>query len=158
MHDGRAEATDEPDADAGVGNQLLVVHVLDDREARTGSEAKDRGVDQEPDPVALDEADDDERLGELLDHGRHVARVVHAVESGNVQEAGVHAVTDDRRDDAAGDDGDYEAQRDKLVTVEIEKRGQEAQHGREPDQQVEGDLDNHLHDLERDHPLGAHLV
>ena len=38
-------------ADAGVGNQVLVVEVLDDREARADGEAEDRRVDQEPDPV-----------------------------------------------------------------------------------------------------------
>ena len=67
VHDRRAEAAHDPGADAGIGNQLLVVDVLDNREAGADGEAEDRRVDEEADPMRADQRNDDEPLAELLD-------------------------------------------------------------------------------------------
>ena len=122
------------------GDQVLIVEVFDDREARSRGEAQDRGVDQEADAMGANEHHDDQRFRELLNHRRDVARVRLAVERRHAQEPGVDAVADRRRNHAAPDDRDHEPERNELVAVEVEQRREKAQHGREPDQQVEGDL------------------
>ena len=57
------------------GTSVLVVEVLDDREAGADGKAEDRRIDEEADAVRADQRDDDERLAELLDDGPDVAAV-----------------------------------------------------------------------------------
>ena len=59
---------------AGIGRELLVEQVLDDRKAGADGKAGDRGIDEKADAMRADQRDDDERFGELLDGGSDIAR------------------------------------------------------------------------------------
>ena len=166
MHDRGAEPAHDPRPEAGVGDQMLIPDVLDDGEARPHRKAENRRVDQEADPMGADQHDDDEPLGELLDGGTRIAAVALDIESRDAQQKAVHAVAERRGREPAGGDRDDRSHRHELVAVEIEQRGEETENRRQPDDRVLKDADVHvvrrpvqdLHDLERDHPLGADLL
>ena len=165
MQSYRAEAAHDPGADARVLYDLEEVDVLDERESRAHGEAEDRGIDEEADAVRADQRDDDETLQELLDDRRDVAR-----EGGRSRcraessVAGVHEIAAPRDRRAARDDRDDGGELHELVAVEVEQRREEASPpaAGPPARARHGDRKRHslgaLHDLERDHPLGARAL
>ena len=143
VHDGRAQAADQPGADVGVALDGQEPGVLDHGEARADGEAGDGGVQFEADAVEREEQHDQGALEALLDGRRDVAAV-----AGKPDREAVHDAPVDQeagpRDRAAQEDQDGDpAQADQVEQVEAVKGDQQHDHRSDRDDELQCQIPVH---------------
>jgi hypothetical protein len=134
VHDRRAEAPYDPCAELEVGQYREVVHVFEDRETGTDRESVDRRIHEEPDTIAADQEPDDQCLERFFDKRRDVSGVHREIDAEPIESGQADWVARNRRNATKHDDADYPFQRYELVTVEVDKRGQETTDGQQAEQ------------------------
>ena len=138
MHDGGAETTHQPGADAVLRVRHQVEDVLNHREAGADGESGNDRVELVADPVETEEQDHDQHLDDFFDPRRHEAAVDGEADRQPVEEYAAHGISGGGANPSEDEQQQDLAQPHQLECVEPDEDGEKDQNRDEGEPPMRG--------------------